>query len=111
MKLKNLAPRVKTNICFALLLLTASFISSCQKDNNPAPDANLAANVTNANLTSLATTTSKYKLTAPVYLINASNITISGDSINGGNNICVTLINCNNIHITNSKLMNSPGQR
>ena len=111
MKLNNLTPRVKTNICFALLLLAASFISSCQKYASPAPDANLAANVSNNNLTSLATTTSKYKLTAPIYLINASNITISGDSINGGNNICVTLINCNNIHITNSKLMNSPGQR
>jgi len=107
MKFKNMTHRVKTNICFALLFLAASFISSCQKDNSPAPDANLAANVTNANLTPLATTTSKYKLTAPLYYINKSNFTINGDSINGGNSIGINLLGCTNVHITKCKIMNS----
>lgn len=113
MNLKNLTQRVRIFICFALLLLSASVISSCQKDSSVTPDANLTDNASTSNLTSLATTTTtkKYKLTAPIYLINASNITISGDSINGGLSIGITLINCTNIHITNSKIMNSPTQR
>lgn len=117
MTLKKFTRGVKICIFFVSFITTASFISSCQKDNIATPDTATVNPITStegSNLTTLATTpakTVKYKLTAPIYLINASNITISGDSINGNGKICVTLINCNNIRITKSKLMNSPGQR
>jgi hypothetical protein len=48
-----------------------------------------------------------YRISAPISYIGKSNITISGDSINGGSAACIQLINCTNIHITRCKLMNS----
>ncbi|HVW15946.1 MAG TPA: right-handed parallel beta-helix repeat-containing protein [Mucilaginibacter sp.] len=59
--------------------------------------------------TTPATTTkvvSAYKYSAPIVLRNQSNLTISGDSINGGSVPCISLSNCHNIHITNCRLQN-----
>ncbi|HVV53698.1 MAG TPA: right-handed parallel beta-helix repeat-containing protein [Mucilaginibacter sp.] len=68
-------------------------------------------NTTTTKSTSATTTTapkiaSAYKLAAPIVLKNQSNLTISGDSINGGAGPCISLTNCTNIHITKCKLMN-----
>lgn len=48
---------------------------------------------------------------APINLTGASGITISGDSINLNhtNTVGITLTNCNNIHITKSRILNSTG--
>jgi parallel beta helix pectate lyase-like protein len=51
-------------------------------------------------------TASAYTYSAPILLQNQNNVTISGDSINGGSKPCISLINCTNIHITNCKLQN-----
>ena len=102
---KTIGPAVKS-ICFGAFILTASLFASCQKD---ALNGNTSSEAvpTNIKLTSLAATqTSQYKLTAPIVLNGVSNITISGDSINGGSSVGITLINCKNIHITKSKIMN-----
>ena len=52
---------------------------------------------------------SAYKLAAPIAYVGKSNITINGDSINGGALPCISLIRCTNIHITHCKLVNSTG--
>ncbi len=54
---------------------------------------------------------STYKHSNPISLTGASNITISGDSINclNANTPGISLVNCNNIHITKSKIYNSKG--
>ena len=54
-----------------------------------------------------ASTTTIYVATKPIVLSSASNVTISGDSINGKSLVCITLNNCTNIHITKCKIMNS----
>ncbi|MGZ3810605.1 MAG: right-handed parallel beta-helix repeat-containing protein [Mucilaginibacter sp.] len=97
------------NTCLGALLLTLSIFSSCQKDAaTQTTPTNIP--VSSVNLKSLASTaTSKYKVSAPIVLNGVNNITISGDSINvnGGSTIGITIINCKNIHITKSKILNS----
>jgi len=48
-----------------------------------------------------------YKATSPISLSNQSNITISGDSINGGSSVGIRLSNCNNVHITKCLIQNT----
>jgi hypothetical protein len=48
-----------------------------------------------------------YKASAPISLSNQSNITISGDSINGGSSVGIRLSNCNNVHITKCLVQNT----
>lgn len=59
--------------------------------------------------TSSTSTRIVYKASAPISLSNQSNITISGDSINvnNGGTVGIKLNNCNNVHITKCKVMNS----
>jgi hypothetical protein len=47
------------------------------------------------------------KSVAPISLTGAHNITINGDSINGGDEICLSLKDCHDIHITNCFFGNS----
>lgn len=107
MNFKQLTQPVVKSMCFALSLAALSLISSCQKENSSDPVT------TNANLKDLntsfgdAATTSKYKFSNPISLNGAHDITINGDSINGGSQACINLMNCNNIHITNCRLANS----
>lgn len=49
----------------------------------------------------------RHKSVKPIELINARNITIRGDSINGDEVPCITLTNCDNIRITHCYLGNS----
>ncbi|MBS1531987.1 MAG: right-handed parallel beta-helix repeat-containing protein [Bacteroidetes bacterium] len=50
-----------------------------------------------------------HKAVSPIALTNVGNKTISGDSINvnGGSDICLSLTNCHDIHITNCWFGNS----
>jgi len=48
-----------------------------------------------------------YKASSPISLSNQSNITISGDSINGGSSVGIRLSNCNNVHITKCLIQNT----
>ena len=50
-----------------------------------------------------------YKASAPISLNGQSNITISGEliDVNHGGTIGIRLSNCNNVHITKCKIMNS----
>ncbi|HTD99611.1 MAG TPA: right-handed parallel beta-helix repeat-containing protein [Mucilaginibacter sp.] len=54
-----------------------------------------------------AQTKFRYVATAPINLNGKSNMTIRGDSINGGTAMCLHLTNCSNIHITRCKFQNS----
>ncbi|MGZ3832372.1 MAG: right-handed parallel beta-helix repeat-containing protein [Mucilaginibacter sp.] len=54
-----------------------------------------------------AAITTIYVAKRPIVLSSVSNVTISGDSINGKSSVCITLNNCSNIHITKCKIMNS----
>ena len=106
MKVKKTTRLVVKNVCFGAIVLTASLFASCQKDSTSG-SSNSPAIPSNVKLTSLATTTtSKYKVSGPIYLNGVNNITINGDSINAGSSIGITLINCKNIHITKSRIQN-----
>lgn len=112
MKQKNPPLRAILSILVAFLAILTT--SSCQKDSAKDPAANPAISQNNAGLNVLAATIPlspafghKVKLTAPISLYGAQNITISGDSINGGSIPCINLTNCTNIHFTHCKLVNS----
>jgi hypothetical protein len=114
MNLKISIGKAWLRLCFTLSVLTVLFVSSCQKDSttNPAPAPVAIASASNLNTlaaTPLATVTlaSSYKVVGPIYLAYAHDLTISGDYINGGSSPCIYLVNCYNIHITKSKLVNS----
>jgi hypothetical protein len=49
----------------------------------------------------------RHKSAEPITLTNAHNITIRGDSINGGDVACITLYNCHDIRITHCFIGNS----
>ncbi|HTE00537.1 MAG TPA: right-handed parallel beta-helix repeat-containing protein [Mucilaginibacter sp.] len=107
MNLKKLTQPMVRCAYFAPLLAALSFISSCQKDAATTPVSE-DANLKDLNTTSsAAATASKYKFSNPISLNGAHDITISGDSINGGSQVCINLVGCNNIHITNCRLGNS----
>lgn len=53
---------------------------------------------------------SAYKISAPIVLNGASNMTISGLEITNPNGNCITLTNCSNIVIENCKLGPSKGE-
>jgi hypothetical protein len=118
MKKSNLVNKAGRNLFMsACALASVLFITSCQKDAATNPDSNpsSALNASKVNNLSLASTTTgtflsvPLKVTAPLNLINAHDITISGDSINGGKIACISLYNCYNIHITKCKLVNGSG--
>jgi hypothetical protein len=60
-----------------------------------------------ATTTTPPATSTPLKASAPISLNGAHDLTISGDSINGGAATCINLINCYNIHVTKCKLQNS----
>src|SRR5579872_125273 len=92
-----------------LLVILFSF-TLCQKQSgiNPSPGSSKTLSPANSKSSSAIKSLSpSYKLTQPIKFQNKSNITISGDSINGGTSPCIFLVNCTNIHITHCKLVNS----
>lgn len=48
-----------------------------------------------------------YVYSRPLVFKNQNNITVNGDSINGGSTYCISITNCTNVHIINCKLQNS----
>jgi len=105
MNSRRLTPKRAKYAILALHIFALFFVSACRKDAATTPEQ---PSLDNLNTTaSTAAATSTYKLTTPVSLYGAKNITISGDSIIGGTKPCISLTNCSNIHITHCKLMNS----
>ena len=114
MNLKNctLNGRLPTVASFVAIF----FISSCKKETSfdqgavPTYKRN-ALGINELAVVASAQTNSnfvyKVKLASPISLTGARNLTISGDSINGGSVPCISLINCTNIRITHCKLVNS----
>jgi len=94
-------------VCLTLAL-TLFFITSCQKESSTNPETSPGVALSNVSGSSFATVSkSKYIVSKPITLNGAHNITIRGDSINGGTVPCITLNNCSNIRITHCKLINS----
>jgi hypothetical protein len=105
MKLKKVTPRSGVSLYLALALALI-FITSCQKDS--ATNSETTPALANSATGSFATVIkSAYKVSKPLTYNGVKNITISGDSINGGTVPCISLINCTNIRITHCKLINS----
>lgn len=106
MKLKKITPRSGVTVCLALALTL--IFSSCQKDSANNPETSPATQLSSTPTASFAAVLKQvYKVSKPLTYNGARNITISGDSINGGTVPCITLVNCTNIHITHCKLINS----
>ncbi|WP_426667366.1 right-handed parallel beta-helix repeat-containing protein [Mucilaginibacter sp. McL0603] len=110
MKFKNTKLRIGLASSIAVLL-SASMITSCQKDasvTSPTSEATPSNSMTIANTSSSLATTASI-VSAPTTYVNKSNITISGLSINcnGANKVGLLLQNCSNVHITNCKVYNS----
>jgi Right handed beta helix region len=106
MKKKNVAKRVRNGVTLALALVSVLLVSSCKKDaqitpeNSPVSVAGKLQGIKNIPA-------SNYKVSQPISLNGAHDITISGDSISGGALSCISLVNCYNIHITHCKFVNS----
>jgi hypothetical protein len=115
MKFRNLILQTRIWSFFALSALTITFISSCQKDSatNPVTTDTMLQSAAKSNtLNTLAATSTStlktiYKVSGPIALNGAHDLTIKGDSINGGSVPCISLSNCYNIHISHCKLINS----
>jgi len=114
MKQSKLAAMPGRGMFLALTIGSIILISSCKKDSASDPDttptttqAELASTNNLNSSFATASATTGYKIVGPISLYNKSNMTISGDSIAGGNVACIQLVNCKNIHITNCKLGHS----
>ena len=99
---------------FKWLLLSFLFLTSCQKEFTTAPVASPSIAATTSNSPGLSTNLNtgislkrNYVSSAPLVIYEKYNLTINGDSINGGSSTCISIINCANIHITHCKLQNS----
>ena len=106
---KKSAPIYCTLLCAFVIPLV--LFSSCKKDSGSVSNTKdgTAQNVPavqtiNHNQTMVA---KPANVDTPIVLNGKSNLIIRGDSINGGSQPCITLINCYNIRITNCKLVNS----
>jgi parallel beta-helix repeat protein len=94
------------------------FAFLCAKDTNlwPVTNSRVSANTAakkdpeNNSSESKPATLTLFKASAPIVLKGAHDLTISGDSINGGDITCINLTNCYNIRITKCKLQNSTRQ-
>lgn len=100
----------------SIIMLISLCATACTKSdadfpNNGSTTVNLPKSNALATTQSAATAStvkkSAYQISAPIEYINKSNITITGDSINGGTLPCIYLINCKNVHISHCKLVNS----
>jgi hypothetical protein len=107
MKKKSVAKRVRNGVTLTLALVSVLIVSSCKKDaqivpeNSPVSVAGKLQGITNIS------PVSAYKVSQPISLNGAHDITISGDSISGGALSCISLVNCYNIHIMHCKFVNS----
>src|SRR3569623_453640 len=115
------------SVMLGITMLSASVFTSCQKDSAVVPtttntntldkgkNSSGVAPTKNTGITTGGTTTGStgsstkftYKASAPISLSGQSNITISGDSINGGSSVGIRLSNCTNVHITKCRIQNT----
>ncbi len=106
---KKSAPFCCTMFC--VLVIPFILFSSCQKDIGIVSGTNNSSvqrvSVVKSIDLSQTLAVKPATLVGPLVLSGKSNLVIRGDSINGGSQPCITLINCNNIRITNCKLVNS----
>jgi parallel beta-helix repeat protein len=109
MEKKNVVKRGGNAIALTIALAVVLSGSSCKKDAqiNPGYNSTGIENLNQAGSGAIRNTVSNLKVSAPVSLVGAHDMTISGDSINGGTHACISLVSCYNIHITNCKLVNS----
>jgi hypothetical protein len=118
MNLKRVLKKPGIRMLSLISLLTVLFfsVSSCQQENLRPSHLNRYRTSKPTTTTTTPTTTpppvvvtsnGTYKISAPISLTGVSNLTISGDSIEGGTVPCITLTNCTNIHINHCKLFNS----
>jgi hypothetical protein len=103
MEKKNVVKRGGKVIALTVALISVFALPSCKKDAAINPENSPIAV---ANQSKIAVS-SNYKVSRPISLNGAHDITISGDSISGGSLSCISLANCHNIHITKCKLVNS----
>ena len=99
--MERIVTRKRSIILMAMLMVCFTVRLYCGKNSGPVPE-NKAAILRVEKILN-----NGYKAVAPISLSNESNITIRGDSINGGSNYCIQLYNCKNIYIINCKLQNS----
>jgi len=106
MKKKNVLKRVQNGVTLTIALVSVLIVSSCKKDAQITPE-NSPVSVA-AKLQGIPNiSASNYKVSQPISLNGAHDLTISGDSISGGALSCISLVNCYNIHITHCKFVNS----
>lgn len=111
MKFKNTKLRIGLASSIAALL-SASIITSCQKDAKVTPTT---SEVVPSNSMAIANTTKSlattYTTSAPVAINSKNNIILSGLTINcnGSGTVGIQLQGCSNVHITNCKIYNSTG--
>ncbi len=102
--------KVKPGLLF-ILIIPLLCASSCQKDGSIGSTGNglNSSGQNNSGATAGANST-LFATNQPISLDGKSNLTIIGDTINGGNLSCITLTNCSNIRITHCKLINSSNE-
>jgi len=102
-----------------IIFIVFVFAFLCAKDTNLWPagttekindDEDAIKDAGNNSPRSNPATFALFKASAPISLKGAHDLTISGDSINGGDVTCINLTNCYNIHIAKCKLQNSTRQ-
>jgi len=103
---KNVLQRVRGSVVLTLALVSVISVSSCKKDAQVNPE-NGPVGIAISKVAAISPSKSNYKVSQPISLNGAHDITISGDSISGGAVSCISLVNCYNVHITHCKLVNS----
>jgi hypothetical protein len=108
MEKKNVVKRGGNGIALTVALAAVLAVSSCKKEVQIKPEHGRSG-IENSDLKSTLSSAggSNYKVSQPISLNGAQDMTISGDLINGGGLSCINLVNCHNIHITHCKLVNS----
>jgi len=104
----SVSPNLQSTISNAS---TSLFSNYKGKHKKPAPTTPTKASPTSPAVVSPTSPTGpglgSLTVVSPISLTGVSNITIRGDSINGGTVPCISLSNCTNITITHCKLINS----
>ena len=102
MENKNIVKRAGSKVVLSAVVALVVMASSCKKDAQIVPDSR-----TGAPVQSSVAVGGQYKVSQPIVLNGAHDMTISGYSISGGSASCIDLTNCYNIHITGCQLSNS----
>jgi parallel beta-helix repeat protein len=102
MKKMNVGKCAGSKVIFGIVAGLVVLASSCKKEESLKP-ATVQVSAATAKVSGNGT----LKVSQPISLNGAHDITISGYSITGGSASCIDLTNCYNIHITGCQLLNS----